>query len=48
MPPADKDQAGDGRRHALGIDLSIEAGEWPPERVLSRLAATAFGAAIEE
>jgi probable rRNA maturation factor len=48
MPPTDTGSAGDGRRGAIAVDLSIEAGDWPPERVLSRLAATALKAAVEE
>ena len=48
MPPADTEQSGDGPRGTIAVDLSMEAGEWPPERVLSRLAATALKAAVEE
>jgi probable rRNA maturation factor len=48
MPPADKEQGGYGEGASLAIDLSIEAGDWPPERVLSRLAAAAFEAAVAE
>jgi len=40
MPPTETQEAGDGRRGAIAVDLSMEAGDWPPERVLSRLAET--------
>lgn len=48
MPNADTERPRAGRRGAIAVDLSIEAGDWPPERVLLRLAATALGAAVEE
>jgi probable rRNA maturation factor len=47
MPGAERERPA-GRRQAIDIDLSVEAGDWPPERALSRLAATALEAAIEE
>jgi probable rRNA maturation factor len=48
MPPADTEQAGFDHHGGIGIDISVEAGDWPPERVLSRLAASALKAAVEE
>lgn len=48
MPPADTERTGVGNRSSIDIDISIEAGDWPPENVLSRLAAKALEAAVRE
>lgn len=48
MPPADTKETGGNGSRTIGIDVSIEAGNWPPERMLASLAAAAFEAAMEE
>jgi probable rRNA maturation factor len=48
MPGADPGRPEAAGHEAIDIDLSVEAGDWPPERALSELAATALAAAAEE
>ena len=48
MPPADTERTGAGGPASIGIDISIEAGGWPPKHALSKLAASALEAAVKE
>jgi probable rRNA maturation factor len=48
MPGADTGRPEAARSEAIDIDLSVEAGKWPSEQALFRLAATALGAAVGE